>query len=58
MEAYISFQMRKTAMFHLQNWDQYYVSKLKKCFFNTADVTQLEGGAVYDKHPPLTTSVW
>ena len=59
MEAKISFQMqKKTAMFYLQNCDQYNVSKLKKCFFRTAIVTELEDGAIYDKHPPLTTSLW
>ena len=27
-------------------------------FFSTAIISQMEGGAIYDKHLPLTTFVW
>ena len=27
-------------------------------FFSTANITHVEGGDIYDKHPPLTTFVW
>ena len=30
------------------------LAKLEKYFFSTAIITQLESGAIYDKHPPLT----
>ena len=36
-----------------------YLFKVEKMFFfSTAIIRQLEGGAIYDKHPPHPTSVW
>ena len=35
----------------LQSWKIY-------IFFSTAIIPQLQRGAIHDKQPPLTTSVW
>ena len=48
--------MKKYASFYLQNCDLHNVSKFKFFFVRTAIITQLESGAIYDKHPPLMTS--